>query len=410
MVGLAGCELGDPSDGAPVPDRELVHPVAERLLSADDSLQPREVSLQNHDGEETGAGVSLRGFESSVRFGVLDEPAAEVLGSIVGGVLLRDGSVAVVDRNFGVVRWFSEDLQPLAVIGTSGDGPGEFVNPVGVQESLSGDLWVANHLGSRLRLERFARMDDGFEFESRELLNVVSDDGARFCISGDRILASGLDVMEVDGSDGRNLPYLSSGSFVHELSLVGEQVGGMPSPYSGLEVAADGADLSRGGETARYELSSNVEIALIFSTIRIDCTSPPAEGKVSTWVGYSALGEIHALDPMGRVVWIVRLTDQQGPRMVQRIHSFGTSVGLDTDQSADEIEMIESVVQLSSNILAVSVRSRNGDGFRTYLLDPSTGALIDGFISDHMVLAGRGGRVLLYREFPHPELALMELE
>ena len=404
------CGFGEDLDQLPPPEEEIIHPIESELLSSSGEVPVRTVTLQAAPVDPPPDVRSIRSFEDHSRWGSLSEPVEEVMGRLVDGTVLSDGRIVVVDRNYGVVRLFDRALTSSQVLGSSGDGPGEFVNPIGVTEDAEGGLVVANHLGSVVRLERFVTDADSFAFARRLQLPLVSDDGARACGVADRMLVSGLVTLEDKGSHDINFPFLQTLSFVHTVDEGGVIVESLLPPYRGLIAREDAESRAQLGESQVYRIASDVEIALYFSTARLACSD--IDGRPRAWVGYSVLGEVHATHLDGSVEWIARLEDLETLVLSQQVHEFGTSVGAGPDSSGPP-DLIESVVHVPPSLLAVSVRlgepETNGSSYRNYLIDSETGELRDAFESPHMILAAGDGLVVLYREDPFPEIAAVEL-
>jgi hypothetical protein len=129
------------------------------------------------------------------------------------------------------------------------------------------------------------------------------------------------------------------------------------------------------------------------------------------WVAYSTLHEVHALDQYGTLRWIVRLTDQSYPDILERP---GGRFGEDPEQRA-RADRITHVSLPDDSLLAVQVTSRrfgdrggqHTDSYRTYLLDANTGIGLGAFEEDHQVIGGGGGYAVVYRELPFPQFGVV---
>ncbi|MCG8469033.1 MAG: hypothetical protein MJB57_12650 [Gemmatimonadetes bacterium] len=78
------------------------------------------------------------------RFGGYDAPSPELqFGSIVGFEVDNRGRVILLDRAAREVRVFHE-TGPVRTVGGEGAGPGEFLNPFGIDLDPRGRLWVAD--------------------------------------------------------------------------------------------------------------------------------------------------------------------------------------------------------------------------------------------------------------------------
>jgi hypothetical protein len=63
------------------------------------------------------------------------EPPDHIFGSVVDATRLPDGRVAVVDRQARSVALFGPDGALLQTLGREGEGPGEFLDPIGIDHA-----------------------------------------------------------------------------------------------------------------------------------------------------------------------------------------------------------------------------------------------------------------------------------
>lgn len=89
---------------------------------------------------------------------------------------------------------------------------------------------------------------------------------------------------------------------------------------------------------------------------------------------------MHALNDGGDLRWIVRLTDESYPDILEHPDGrFGERRGEHTDT------------------------------YRTYLIEAEAGRGVGAFQADHQVIGGGGDRAVLYRENPFPRVAAVEI-
>lgn len=411
---LASCDRSGSAGALGAPDAEIVHPIREALRSSDPTLPVSDVSFLADDAGGAGSvSEALSAFDAAGAVGMAQGPDEVTFGSLRGGTILSDGRIAVVDRDYGVVRLFTASLEPRGVIGGFGDGPGEFVAPVALLEEASGTLVVVNHVGSRIRLERFRRGEDGYGFHERTLLPLLSDDSGHACTAEGRVFVTGLRTSTLEGPEGRELAMLRSAEAVHEVDGQGRHIRSLAPAYTApFDRGTDVRDRTD-EDAVVYALAADVEVAMTYSRARLACGDSGEEKWI--WVAYSNLGEVHGLTLDGELRWVVRLPDMRFLQQVQRIYSFGTSVGSHPDQGG-VVEYIGDIFLISSDLLAVQIVSMSASRdtsdeppFRTVLLDPVSGELRGGFRAKHRVLAGGHGTAVLYREELHPELAVVQL-
>ena len=387
--------------------REVVHPLPELLLSYQSHIT---VSQLNSLGSPptTGNVDRLALFDTANAMGTLglwDSPDDSLFGHLTDALIDARGNVLLLDAHYGHVRVFSPQLKPIQILGSLGDGPGEFVGP----ETL---LWMSrNELGvfdpKATRIETFRRMETRYEHSgSVRLVSLPVTYDA--CGAMGRLFAQGV-RLSVGGQDlsrtrlrqvGRDQVDVVMSGFLHEFDRSGMIRGSYSVPYQGME------DLTLANYYTEYG--------------GVACD----EGRV--WVAYGALGEIHALTDNGDLLWIARIQDLEAPGHIFRYGTDGRptrgSGALNVDMLAGNysVEWIDRITLLSRDLLAVDVLVRTiGDpsdnypaahGHRTYLLDAVDGSQVGSFSADHWILGGGRGKAILYRETPFPQVDLVILE
>lgn len=132
LVGLPACGNG-PSPGD-TPDR---------WSGSVDTAGP--VAVRN-----TGGGAWVRDTVEAERvlllgeIGISEGTEATTFGDVSGLAVDRQGRLYVADRMTSTVRAYSQAGEPLAVIGSEGEGPGEFQSPMALAAGPEGTLVVAD--------------------------------------------------------------------------------------------------------------------------------------------------------------------------------------------------------------------------------------------------------------------------
>lgn len=375
-----GCSEG-PESGVPPPaSAGTLHPDQTALLSSRSPVPLVEVSMSDGAAGSSGMATMLLKFDDEAAVGELDGAPEIVFGSLIDGAVLATGDVVLLDTDYGALRVFSDSLEPRSIVGTFGDGPGEFLDPTAVFAMGDAVVGVVDRAGRRI--ERFSFESSGAGPSGRVPLGVQNSYDA--CYRGGRLIATGL-LPTALAHTARDSPEL-----VHEVDLAGgELVRSYSSPYDHL---------------------SDPLVVDIFGIGLVDCEDEPDGG---IWVAYPFLGEVHAFDGEAGLRWITRLTDMKLRRYVRTEHSIGIHLG-----DATTVERIVSSSLIAPSVLAVQVESRTrGQGetsgwetsHRVYLLNTETGGLVDAFEIKHRILAAGQGRVVLYRDRPFPRISLVRL-
>ena len=386
LILLSGC-FADPADEWYKGPNVLAHPISDSLLSSTLELRVRSVTfddIQALSGEVSPWMPLLAVFDSAGAIGVMSGSPDYTFGVLSDAIVLSDGRVAVLDESYGLVRLFSPDLTPRGTLGATGDGPGEFADPVALFGS--GDrIAVVNRQGSRLEGFSHAFSPQGDAVTTDRLgidvvfLSDVCETSRGLVAVGTRMLGTVADELVAE-------------EYVHRIDgETGQVISSLPAPY------AHGGDL---------------DVAITFGEeLHLTCD---AEKEGWLWVAHGLLGEVHALDLDGGVRWITILTDVSFPDVMQLP---GQSIGLHPEQS-QLLEYISGLSILDQSTLAVQVTSmrRTSRGssagrsmsYRTYLLDRLSGELVGGAEGIHRVIGGGFGRAIVYRDSPFPSISLVQ--
>lgn len=382
----------------------IVHPVKDRLLSSAPDI--RMVDIWPTPATQWVAALEpLQRFDGVRAVGIADGDPDLTLGTIAGAKFLLDGRLALADRDFGVIRLLGGSAPER--LGGFGEGPGEFIRPIDVAEDSRGRLLVLNRTGGALRIERFTPVGFGFAFDRRLALPLYpGDGGSTLCTAAGRTYVTGVLLREEERSGGKPLEGLLGSRFlVHELGEDGDILHSFAAPYGPpRDFAGEQAQAANSVDVRAIEL----DVMLHFGSARVSCDGSQG-GRV--WIAFSELGELHLHTADGDLLWIARLRDFELATLHQSTYEFGTSVGGDPNRTFPVVrDRITDVSLITEGIVALQVtrtrtqRDRTRDfSYRTYLLDASSGLLLGAFTADHRIMSGRSGRVLLYREAPHPQ-------
>lgn len=278
------------------------------------------------------------------------------------------------------MRVFDPDGMPQESFGGFGGGPGEVTDPLALEQV--GDTVLI--LDGDMKIEQYVWTGAGWEAGARIQLHVGAQD---LCPMREGIAVAGL-RMDGYGESGFTLDPRA----VHVV------------PYAGGSIS-----------TSFSEPYGYDEKGPLWFMVRSRLACDPGRGVV--WAAYEMLNEVHALDLSGHLLWITRLADVTTPAMLEIIapdnHSQG--VAMDPEHLAP-VEHITRISLLGDSILAVQVESRSMEeapggqravSFRTYFLNAGTGLGMGGFRGRHQVMGGGSGRVVLYREDPVPQFAVV---
>jgi hypothetical protein len=415
LLGLlkAACVLPDQNGGSrstATPLKVIVHPQQEWLLSASPGVRVLDLEPVKHQQQLGQMHRAVLTFDSTRSVGDLEGSAGTVLGSIVSASFLSTGMIALVDQEYGTVRLFDRDLYPKGRLGSFGDGPGEFVRPVGVAEDSEGRLLVLNRTTGALRVELFSRLNGSYEFAQRLPLRLYpGNGGSGICSAEGRTFVTGVIAGDEAFSGQKTVGALRSPFLVHEIDSEGHILRSFSAPYTGSwerEPSIQGSDPQSG---RLYERATSLDVMLHFASAQITCSS---HGTARIGVAYAELGEVHFHDMNGDLLWIARIKGFNKSDLWQTIYAAGASVGGDPRRTLPLLtDKITEVSLIGPSLMAVQItrtetrrdRSRKVE-FYTYLLDVDNGVMIGSFTANHKVIGGADRYALLYREALHPQI------
>ncbi len=106
-------------------------------------------------------------IEEELRIGSIDGPAATTFGSVDGLFVRVDesGVMYVLDAGARTIHVYSHEGEHLRSFGRAGEGPGEMLDPIGMDWGPDGHLWVID--GGNRRYTVFDRSGDLIETHPR---------------------------------------------------------------------------------------------------------------------------------------------------------------------------------------------------------------------------------------------------
>ncbi len=153
------------------------------------------------------------------------------VGKPEGVVVLNDGRIVVCDTHYHQLVYFDDHGKVLATVGKLGQGPGEFIYPVGIAKDAAENLYVCEY-GGNDRVQKFTR-------EGKFLLSF-----GRFGTGpGEFQRPSGLawrdgKIYAADAINNRLLVYADDGKYLGVFGAVGRPLH-FDLPY-GVTAAPDG--------------------------------------------------------------------------------------------------------------------------------------------------------------------------
>jgi len=121
------------------------------LLSLWAAPLPAQDTLVVHADRPPKWGTEIEAVEE-LRIGVLEGPEEEMFGRVGGVAVTPDGVIWVVDASVPVIRRFDGDGSFLGSVGRSGEGPGEYLMPLGIKPTPDGGVAVWDPRNSRISL------------------------------------------------------------------------------------------------------------------------------------------------------------------------------------------------------------------------------------------------------------------
>lgn len=376
LVWVAGCDADGSRDASP----GTRHPVESALLSASSGTEVNRIRSTS-EAELPKFLTSFARFDDERAVGAASASEGNggmVLGELLDALVLDLGGgqerVAVLDKNFGVVRIFDQSGAPDTTLGGFGDGPGEISHP----QSLSYSDGIIGILDGFRELERFTYESGQWRFIDRMDLPLTARD---VCLGRDGLFALGIKPEDVAGEGGA-----MDARLLHAMDPEGQILSSFGDVYA-------------------------TDQRIVLSSIGQGTLACDARGS-RVFVGFSMLHEVHAYTRDGDLSWITTLDHLSYPDLVE----FGEG-GIGSDPSSSETnDLVRSVSLISDTVLAVQVESRSMDDlaagidrteFETVYLDSRTGRLLGAHEGGHRIIGGGEGIAILYTEDPFPEFALV---
>jgi hypothetical protein len=377
---LLQCTPDDSQERQPVEQR---HPIESALLSNSTDAPVHDLDFSKLDSVLPTNLAGIAEFPEGSAIGLLDGDSALILGRILDAAIIPAEprpKVALLDGSYRIARVFGLDGTPEFSFGGQGEGPGELTSPVALGYA-DGEVMI---LDAFLKIERYGWT--GVEWEPAGRLGLRMD-AQDLCPLGESLAVIGMRIGE-DGEIGSS----HDPRAVHLLSYRDQEI-----------TASFSAPYSYDGIMALWYMMRG----------KLACDS----GRGVVWVAYESLGEVHALDLDGNLLWITRLTDMATPEMVEME---GEAIRRDM-RAGQPVEIITHISLLDESLLAVQVWSvtvelaeTGGPGertssYRTYFLDADSGLGVGGFRGAHLVIGGGDGHAILYREDPFPQFAVVRV-
>lgn len=366
LLALAGC--AEPERATP---REIVHPVAENLLSAN----ARALGVLRLDSARVQAlpfaGADQLGERT---YGASTGSEQEVFGEIVSAELLSSGRVLLLDASSGLIRVLGA-TGVNGVVGGLGEGPGELMEPTRLFAHRD-SLLV---LDAERSLHVFAMANGALPTYVRTMRLPFAVEDACSTPQGVLVLAAAI----MRGDDGRPTLDPSRGS-LHRLDADGQVVTSFHVPYRAT--------------------SATVVRALLAG--RLLCS--PSDGTIT--VAYSSLGEVHHLTADGELVWMTRLPQHSYPPLRE---DPGGAVGPVRDFRGP-IDQLRHLASYGDSLLVVSITTRRvtesgrASTHRLGILQRHDGTFLGDYADETIasVLFGTSSQFLLYRDLPFPTVSV----
>ena len=241
----------------------------------------------------------------SLAIGRADGDERYLFGGIAGAVALRDGRIAVLDRQSALIRLYSPDGEHLEDWGGKGEGPGEFDSPWSISRYRGDSILVSEFVA-----RRFTILDDRGRFGR----NILPEIGMSFYADYSARLARGDRSLMPAESCCRFWGPLSTGAFLLSYPEM------IPNTGSGTKRGSVSAAIiadSGGAAMPAGTFGGN--------RFRLGGRESPVQFQFSPWFNMSAGGDgyfategvsysIDEYDSNGRLRRIIRLA--RGPRPV----------------------------------------------------------------------------------------------
>lgn len=373
VVALSGCGEPPESQVPPEFDGMIVHPVADSLFS-DRCVNCR--LLPQVDLALSDAKLLTVGTDGLVaRFGNSDGDS--ILGGVTGGRFLKDGSVAILDVPFGLIKVFDSKLNLTRTLGGFGSGPGEFVRPARLFLNEDGGIGVSD-----LGLSRVTEWDFPLDGDPRQYTLPPGLTAA--CARDGGWIVMGPDFRVIEG---RRFPSLHSPALIHHATFEdSDGISPLLQPYQ-------------------------FDFFLLASHLSEGWAECPRETQ-DYWAVLPWLHEVYSFQHNGVIKWVVRFVDSRVLQLVQTRHG---AVGPHPRQVETGAFMLGNVVEGPDSTVVVHMHWVEGEasGMGTqpdylFVLDRETGTLLSTWESEWQVLDAMGGMALFYRNAPHPELSISQ--
>jgi hypothetical protein len=313
-------------------------------------------------GDSSAQGRELAG-PPLLRIGALAEPEAEVFGSIAVVRAGPEGSVFVLDKMAGEIRWFGTDGRILGRAGRIGAGPGEFREPVEMVVGSDGLVHVLDP--PNLRISTYRSAANGLE----HLRDVRTPPASDFCVLNDRIF----------------ILFPGPSGFLHEMGSAGEIIRTFGTPQ-------------RPRDRSGRVLSEDLQTYLL-NRGHLLCDS---RNQVVLFLS-ERLPLVVAYSTTGQVLWS---TELQGYSMVQW-ESSGGRIRMAPDPATGTVHTGKAIVQSSEGILVVlhegSLSDPDGK-FELRVLDRSNGRELSRELLPFVITDSAAGHLYGYTTVPFPQV------
>jgi len=374
---LFGCGRGNSNGAPPGFNAKGTIPQPEYLQSNQTTVPVRLLSPNVHGSEGLEDSTWLTRFPPERAVGELDSGGPGDLGDLADAAVTSAGEVIILDRSFGTLRVFDRTGTLLQTARGFGGGPGEFQDPLAVSLTEGDTILVADLMAL---IHRFVRLEGGWEFLDRIRIEGVTPKDV--CKTDGKIFALGSRY--TSGPQSEEWSFSFEGS-IHQITRDGSVAQSFSVPY-------------------RSENSLVVE-RLADGVLACD----PAGGRL--WVGYGALGEVHAFTADGGLRWIARVGDFEHSLLVD------DQGGIVPDSRPGRLDILNSLFLASPDALLLNIDTwRFGDAgmardslSRFVALDPETGERIAEGMSARL-LGGSDGTVVAAKNDPFPQFVILSAD
>jgi len=358
--------------GLPLTGRDLAALViAMALVGCGDASTPAPASIGSGETELRIEGLT---FDTVAAIGNPQGQPWEAFGGVWDVAVASDGRFAVIDFQAPAVHVFGSDATHLGSVAARGSGPGDLLGPSGIGWDASGHLVVWDP--SNGRISRYAIGAGGPQFVDQRRAFAFGETG--FCTLGDRVYLS----------------FLQDDHVVHEIrpdAGIAHSFASVPD-VTGIDAISGGAR-----EMALEDLSPS----------RLLC----AAGRVIE-VGFFQ-PRIQAFSPDGDLLWSREL-DNFIPVLPVSPDDMG--VGFEYDE-ANGSHMARSVIPWGENHALIQYEIRRpgprpeGADFHALesrLIRTDSGEELGRTRELPLILAAGGDRLFAVRQFPAPQVLILE--